>query len=511
MTARDKQVRRDVIPRWRSFERQGQLHESTPLPSRTETVSLGDQVPASAMLDDFRAERAPLLAADALVNAIAQRNDEVIIEAAKSLSELNLSGFPELRRTVERALANAETPESVGKKTDESFDPEYFRRRIADQKFMVRTYPGSALGWLDLGLSYASIGQVLQAERAVGVAVALCPGHRAVKRAASRFFVHSGDPDRALHILSGHGAPEKDPWVLSAHIATSRAAGFQSELTRVGRRMLKEKKFPAVHLSELAAAVATSEIENGAVLHARKLAAEALLQPTENAVAQFAWLETVGGLDLNVSDAISRTPATWEARTFEDFEAGEWVDSCQQALCWLRDQPFSSRPAIHGSFVASTFLEDYELALRFAEAGMLANPDDAVVVNNYVVALAETGDVVKARSIFDATIRGRGGDWRETYLATGGLITYREGDMEKARELYRAAISSFVEKSDARGRILASIFQAREELRIGETERASMLITDSLTGLEKLQTPEMATLRLTAEKVVAVGRPTRPK
>lgn len=507
MTAKDKQVRRDVIPRWRSFERQAGFNESTPLPSKSAAVVVGDQTPASSMLDDFRSERAPLLAADALVNAIAQGNDDVTIEAASSLSELNLSAFPELRRAVERALASVGGGADSAQPSNESHDPEYFRKRIAGQKATVRTYPGSALGWLDLGLSYASIGQVSQAERAVDVAVAICPAHRAVKRAASRFFVHIGNPQRALRVLSENGVPESDPWVLSAHIATARASGYQSSLVKVGRKMLKEKKYPSVHLSELAAAVATLEVENGATMHARKLSVEALLQPTENAVAQFAWLETVGGVDFNVSDAISRTPAAWEARTFEDYEAGEWIDSCRQALCWLRDQPFSSRPAIHGSFVAATFLEDYQLALRFSEAGMLANPDDVVVANNYVVALAELGQVAKARHVFDSSIRGKGGDKRETHMATEGLIAYREGALDKARELYGLAIDSFSQNLDFRSRILASIYQAREEIRIGEAENALALIRASLTGVEKQSTPELVTLKNAAEQILKPQRP----
>lgn len=471
MTVIDKKVRRDVIPRWRLSAAKLDL-DALPAKRKKVELSLGPQQDPASLLREFHASRKPLFASEALSSALALGDRGIAVEAAKALSGFDLSARPALADQVKMILADGSSP-------DRSPAPSLevkAKSQIQRFKRIVRGYPRSPLAWLDLAFAYSAVGQLEQAKSAVLAAVSLEPNHRAVVRSASRFFVHKGEFDRALSVISRSELLQADPWLVSAHIATARAAGTSSRLIGSGRKMFKDTNFRSDQISELGAALATTELEHGNRLLAQKLVSRALVEPTENAVAQVGWLEATGGANFDVAGMAEKLPTAWEARTFELFERGEWRKSCEQAKQWLCDQPFSSRPAVHGSYVAATFLEDYELSLAFAEAGYRANPTDIVVANNYAVALAETGRLAEARRVFADAMRSPDPNWRWTLRATEGLLLYREGDVEGARAAYQGARRHFSEQSDKRSELLASVYQAREELRLGNSESAKELV-----------------------------------
>ena len=58
-----------------------------------------------------------------------------------------------------------------------------------------------AVEWMDLARSFTTLGELTKASRSVGAAVKLAPTNRFIVRAASRFYVHSNEPERALSLL----------------------------------------------------------------------------------------------------------------------------------------------------------------------------------------------------------------------------------------------------------------------------------------------------------------------
>lgn len=463
MTAISKKVRRDVIPRWRILGA-GSRSRSGPLAPQ-QSVSpptTGAQLMPSSLLEEFDLTGKPLVAVEALSTAISQGNEAIARDAAQRLAHFDLAQRPILQRMVKRITERGHVARS-----EAIHDAQDAKKLVRSYKRIVRTYPASALAWLNLAFSYTSIGELGQASNAIKAAVSLDPNQRSVARAASRFFVHTGDFDRALYVLERTATAKTDPWMLSAHIATARAAGFSSGLIRLGRQVFKGADLRPDQISELGVALATNEVEHGNIKLARRMLDRALIAPTENAVAQVGWLETIGGLDLAAASFASALPEAWEARTFEAYEQEDWAGSCGEARLWLEDQPFSSRPAVHGSYVASTFLQDYELALRFAERGYIANPGDAVMANNYAVALAQTGDLRRAKIALADAFRYTDAVWRPTLEATKGLIAYKEGLLDEARGSYDRARAFFAARQDVRGQLLACIYQAREESFLG--------------------------------------------
>lgn len=499
MSTISKMERRDVVPRWRLSRSVNPDLDALPANVSSDAVTSGINRSAQEILVDFDVTQKPMIAAEALSVAVAEGSDEEARLAARKLVSFDLSGRPLLASLVNEILRE----ESQGVATVTNLDSEESARDlIRKYKLLVRAYPHSSLSWLDLAFSYSGVGQNEQAKIAVDTAVGLDRDHRGVVRASSRFYLHSGDLEKALWVIGRARDFREDPWLMSAHLATSRAAGMRSPHVSLGRRMFKDDKWRDDQISELGTALATNELEHGNRKLAAKLVERSVRAPTENAVAQVGWLETISDADFDAKSLASRVPNAWEARTFEMYEVGDWRKSCEEAACWLLDQPFSSRPAAHGSFVAATFLEDYDLSLRFSEAGFRANPKDAVVINNYAVSLAEIGRVSEARTVFDAHMRDSKHQ-RATSKATEGLILYREGRVEEARAAYNQAKREFVTSNDERSQLIASVFQAREELRRGNSTEASELIKPLLeVGRKHASSSDIATLEALAAKVL---------
>lgn len=505
MSVIDKKVRRDVIPRWRPSGMTGANLEFAPAHLSDFVPLVGEQQSAEELLKEFEASKKPLVAAEALSAAILQGDGEVALNAARILSGFDLGSRPTLAALVEKTLSEPHRePASESTEIGNSFSEASARSSIRHSKRIVRSYPGSPLAWLDLAFSYVSVGEVEKARTAVITATSLNPDHRAIARAASRFYVHSGDFDKALSVLSSSRLIKTDPWMVSAHIATARAGGNSSKLIVAGRKMFKDDNFHTSQLSELGAALATGELEHGNSRLAEKIVKKSLLEPTENAVAQVAWLETIGNTDFSAADIASKMPTAWEARTFEAYESSEWIKSCKEASLWLKYQPFSSRPAVHGSYVAATFLQDFELALKFSEAGFRANPTDSVVSNNYVVSLAEVGNISKARKIFEDSSRESFSSRDPTIRATNGLLLYREGSIDAARISYEEARAIFNERNDFRSYLLASLYQAREEERLGNNIDAHSILIKAIEQADK--DTDLNTVKL--RKLALVSMPT---
>ena len=151
-----------------------------------------------------------------------------------------------------------------------------------------------------------------------------------------------------------------------------------------------------------------------------------------------------------------------------------------QARNWLSDQPFSRRPAIHGSFIATTFLDDFTRAEEIARAGLVANPRDFSLLNNLAVALAKSG---RERDAASAIARIRPSDLsidnRIVWLATNGLIQFRLGLLDAGRALYRASIDEAHANDRNSVRARAAISLAIEELARGTAESTVAVIADS--------------------------------
>jgi tetratricopeptide (TPR) repeat protein len=199
-------------------------------------------------------------------------------------------------------------------------------------------------------------------------------------------------------------------------------------------------------------------------------------QPNDNVLAQARWASTHKLIELD--PALLQMPSAFEARAWYAFYEGEWAATLKAGKRWLRDQPFSTSPAIHSSYVATISLEKHEEAIKITEDGLLANPNDVTLLNNQSYSLACLGKTEEAAAALGRINRHSLNDeTRVLIAATSGLILYRQGNAEAGRAMYQQAISQAASASKKTLEAKAALFLAFEELRSGSP--------DALTAVER--------------------------
>jgi tetratricopeptide (TPR) repeat protein len=407
-------------------------------------------------------------ASDLAGAALAAGVPQLAEDAARFLLSLK-DRVPEPARVVARAVLES------GMHAEEEPEPSTLGRSssvvaIRALKLRVRRFPRNALMWLDMAREYVALAQAAQAESCVRVSLALAPNSRFVLRSAARFYLHEGDPERAHRLLRNTAVTRHDPWLVAAEIATASVAGKTSKLVKPGQSMINSGKFGSAHLSELASALASLELAEGDRGRARKLFRLALENPTDNTVAQVSWAGRQLRL-LEVEPVHLSVPRTFEAQAWERYRGLEWGAAAQSAELWLADEPYASRPAIFGSFVAGAALGDYALSGRFAEQGLQANPTDVTLLNNLAFSLANRGNIEgAARTLARVNPGSASQESMIAVLATEGLIRYRSGDRAAGNAKYLEAIELAERLHAIEAMAWALLYLAREEMLSGAAD-----------------------------------------
>jgi len=132
---------------------------------------------------------------------------------------------------------------------------------------------------------------------------------------------------------------------------------------------------------------------------------------------------------------------------------------------WLEIEPFSGRPSSLGSFVAATLIGNPQLCVDYARRGLMANPNDTILLNNLAVGLAMLGQLVPARRTWNRAIASADSGQHEiTLQATRGLIAFRAMDSAVGRLRYRTALELAIQKGNKILEVMVSLHEAREEM-----------------------------------------------
>jgi tetratricopeptide (TPR) repeat protein len=342
-------------------------------------------------------------------------------------------------------------------------------QRIHSVRQQLGNEPRNAILWVELSRVYAFLGLAEKAEHAMDVAVGLGPTNRFILRSASRLYVHVDELGKAHKVLQRAQSTKYDPWLLSAEIAAASAAARTSRFVKTGQRMLLDDSLSPFQKNELASAIATLELSHGKVKSGRNLLRQALLDPTENSVAQAEWAlrkRYVEPLGLDLERIKNETPRSFEARAWGHYSSLRWKEALHASFDWVRDQPFSARPVFFGSYVAGSLLEDYRSCERIIEIGLRANPDQPILLNDLAFVYASAGEIDKAEERFRRIDHGEIKDLRLAIAmtATKGLLRFRRGFDVEGRALYRAAIENAKKHRLHRATAIASIYLAREEV-----------------------------------------------
>jgi hypothetical protein len=206
------------------------------------------------------------------------------------------------------------------------------------------------------------------------------------------------------------------------------------------------------------------ELHQGNQRMARRYFRQSLIDPTENAIAQ-AVVDSDDLREFKVPVEALRHQRTFEANAQQAYLDGSWNVSLGACKAWLRDEPFSSRPAVLGSFIASVALEDFALGRIICLEGLKANPNHIGLTNNLAVTLASMGAVDLAEEKLGFLNSQEPEPHLKVHLlATRGLLAFRRGLAEEGRALYLQALETAAFDHHLKG--MAAIHLALEELRL---------------------------------------------
>ena len=460
---------RRVIPRWRGFYNTVASGELSPLQMLDERLPIQKNILARRM-KDWDENRSISFAADLVATGITLGEESYVREAA----EFMLSARARPSETAKRLAMHVLDPNMIVQLMPNHVETEEFQSVVRSEihKLRVQLYeePRNAFLWTNISRLYTNLGCAEKATHAIEVAISLAPLDRFVLRSAARLFVHQDDYGRAHDILRYNERVNHDPWLLSAEIAVAGAARRRSRLVKHAKNILDSDRFSVFHLSELASALSTLDFEAGKDRHGRKHLKKSLEKPTENSIAQAAWLQRQF-FGVTVGQGNQNWPTSHEALAWEFCRNAKWKETISESLEWLYDQPFSSRPATLGSYIAAVPLGSYEESARIARLGLTANPNDFTLLNNFAFALGHVGKVQEARQVFKRIrVSTLSSEQRFVWLATNGFLHYREGKPIDGRKMYMQALEKQGKATDEKRRASAFIWMTLEELRIGSME-----------------------------------------
>jgi tetratricopeptide (TPR) repeat protein len=311
---------------------------------------------------------------------------------------------------------------------------------IARKKKTLRDQPRNAIAQVEISRLYVVAGQVHKAVKHMELALAIAGNDRFILRSATRLFVHIGEPDRAIDFIEISDAVRTDPWIMAAEVAASDLVGLTPRWGVKEIKAINDTKRLSIQYSELASALGALEDENGSHKRAKELIKRSLHQPTENSLAQAAWMTTHAKRQYISLDA-HRQESAHEFGLIQAVHVKDYKRADRFAWQWLNDEPFSAKAAAHGSYVNSVFTRQYERALAFSERGVFSNPGDEVLLNNKIFALIMLGRLQDAKGILPAVPGQNSDTHRDVYdLALHGLFQFKSGKLKDGRDLYREAV-----------------------------------------------------------------------
>lgn len=475
---------RRIIPRWRNIDSASSAGELVVEKTGDRIDPLMDSF-FRRHLEEWRDDRTLQSAVDIVGFAIVSGQNELAKDQAKYILDRKSDVSVNITRIAEQliGLSPQNAHESHGSFTDGFVQS--LKNEINLLKRKLRRWPRNALTWLELARIYTILGYEQKAEQAVTVALGLGRCNRYVVRSAARFFVHLGKPDVAKETLIKTDGFIGDPWLMATEIAVSTIIGRSSKNIGRGMRVVERGQLRPRDISELACALGTEEIASGANKAAKKLFIRGLVEPNDNSLAQALWAtDVIGSLEIQRKIDV---PNSYEVKAQIASKNRDWATALENCMQWLVDEPYSGRPAILGSHIASTLMERFDCGEELCRFAMRANPNDDTLKNNLAVILAYKGDTVGARKIFstigDLERKGRVG---AVLKATAGLIRYREGEIEKGRELYLGAIKYAEKHGDHFLKGSALLHMSREESRIGDGS-ASVLLKEAKDIASKIK------------------------
>jgi len=464
---------RQVIPRWLPYKSACMLGLLRSIKKKDNTIVSNNSFDKSKSA--WMGEGNLFTAVDLLGEAIFLRkyDSDEAFKAAKLILSYKQSTVRFIKEIAQHYLEGEQISKNNFINSKES---NYERIQISRLRRLVHEYPLNPIAWSDLSFFHAILGNEIKSRNAMLVAIKLGKGNRFILRSAARCFLHINEPDIAIEVLKKSDLCGFDPWINSAEIAIADRINRKSYCIDSAKNLLRNDNLSPYSKSELAACLGTIELCNGAVKKGKLHFKEALLDPSENALAQIQWMLSRVNI-LSASQFSQTIPASYEAQARCHFRNENYLESISAAEKWGCFQPFSSMPLILASYIASVCLDDDKKNISIIQKSLPIHRQNHTLMNNLSFSLIRVGQLDAAKKILDSILQKNLND-HEKYVisATQGLHFFRSGNAKMGQECYKNAIRGFEKTKDFKSAAIASYYWALEEKRLRSscaTERIS--------------------------------------
>lgn len=462
MSTYNEDLDRNNVPKWRSFMDATRFREVGPAsvgtPPKQSYKSLQN------LVQELEETNSLSVACDLVSNAFTVGVWDIANAAAQKIVD-SKHATPLAQEVAQFYLRQEKHPKGAFQSLYGSTDPSSLNHSIRETRLRLSQFPNNPLLWSGLSLMYTINGNRYKARRAMLTAIQLAPGDRFVLRSASRLFLHLDEIEEAHRVLRNAPNLRNDPWLLASELAYASITNKTSQHVKRAIFLAESEKFSSFDLSELWLSLATLEARSGNMRKARRFCRSGLSDPAENAIAQAAWLDrNLGGINW-VRETQHASFTSNEAVAWTRYADFAWKESLHYAVNWQREQPFSSRPALLGSYVAMAALDDYALAEKIAKQAIVCNPAKSGLQNNLIVALAKQGKIDEAIKVL-AEVRWADADDRAKTCLTAsvGLVNFRSGRVDEGRRLYIKAREMAIAKGFDDLRRMATLYLLMEEV-----------------------------------------------
>lgn len=456
MSISSQDEKRDIIPRWRSFNKTIQLGELTQL-NREKSRSANNDLVFNKHRAAWDKNKSIPFATEFLSAAFIMGRSKEVIDVAQVVIEADI---PEAAKTIARRVLGGKA-----EVRDFSVRDQELRAWIKIHRQYIEFFPRDPFVWVDLALGYSSVGEKKKAERSILTALQLAPSDRFVLRSAARFFIHVDQHRVANDLIRRAPSLLYDPWLIAAEIATSQACGRGPKTAKLAKGMLSQRAHLPYDLSELASALGMLEYRENKLKKAKKAFQDSLVNPTENSIAQAHWaVRHEDGFDLD--HGLLKPSGSVEALAFQSYKDGDWDDALFYSSGWRDDQPFSTRPISLASYIAALIEKD-ELAETLAMDGLKTNPENSILLNNLAISLARQGKLAESRYYLARLPVPDNDRDRIIHTATKGLINYREGRILQGAEEYAKAYKMAKNIGNNELLLKGLIYEKRERINAG--------------------------------------------
>ena len=449
---------RCVIPNWRDYKRTLQLGELGSSNKSFSTLELN----INRSIHDWKNIKNIGTAADLInssfVSGIVNQDVKDAIDYVNSDKEKSSSSLLDLGNILNGQNSNTNNILNhslleIDINTVEEFQAfinnKFLHKLIHRTKKLTREELMNPIIWVELSRLYSIKGNEKKSEKSMLTALHLAPNNRFVLRSASRLFIHIGNYEKALYYLKKSENIKSDPWLISAHIATSSLMGRFSPFVKDGKELIKSNNFSNFDLTELSSSLGTLEFSNGSLKKAKIFFEKSMLSPNDNSLAQLEWISKEDHRFQINPFIFNQVNNPFEAKALDSFTKGHWKNALDNSIKWLLDMPFSKRPALLSSYIASSIIKDKNAAIILCQAGLQANPNDPSLLNNIIYSIITSENFDNSsildsliNKFFNIDIKSLPDETKITHLATLGLIAFKSNNTEMGIKYYKNAIEN---------------------------------------------------------------------